>query len=37
MEAALNSLDDTTLIQFIDDTIEFLKGVRVPFLSRYSE
>jgi len=37
MEEALNQLDDTTLIQFVDDTIEFLKGVRVPFLTRYSE
>ena len=37
MEEALNSLDDQTLIQFVDDTIEFLKGVRVPFLSRYCE
>jgi|TARA_B100000787_G_C16019890_1_gene217954 hypothetical protein len=37
MEEALNSLEDTTLIQFVDDTIEFLKGVRVPFLSRYAE
>jgi|NorSeaMetagenome_1021524.scaffolds.fasta_scaffold680879_1 hypothetical protein len=37
MEEALNTLDDNTLIQFVDDTIEFLKGVRVPFLSRYSE
>lgn len=37
MEEALNSLDDTTLIQFVDDTIEFLKGARVPFLSKYAE
>ena len=35
--AVLGELEDSTLIQFVDDTIEYLKGVRVPFLSRYAE
>jgi hypothetical protein len=35
--AALAQLEDQTLIQFLDDTIEYLKGVRVPFLSKYAE
>jgi hypothetical protein len=34
---AMNALDDASLIQFVDDTVEYLKGVRVPFLSRYAE
>ena len=34
---ALKEMDDATLIQFVDDTVEYLKGVRVPFLSRYAE
>lgn len=34
---ALANLEDSSLIAFLDDTIEYLKGVRVPFMSKYAE
>ena len=34
---ALSTLPDESLIAFLDDTIEYLKGVRVPFMSKYAE
>ena len=34
---ALSSLDDQTLIEFVEDTIQNLKGYKVGFLSKYSE
>ena len=33
----LSQLGDADLIEFIDDTIHFLKGNRLPFLSKFSE
>ena len=33
----LSQLAEADVIEFVDDTIHFLKGNRVPFLSKYSE
>ena len=33
----LSTLDEPTVITFIDDTIHYLKGNKVPFLSKYSD
>ena len=35
--AQLSQLADTDVIEFVDDTIHFLKGNRVPFLTKYCE
>ena len=35
--AQLSQLADTDVVEFVDDTIHFLKGNRVPFLTKYSE
>lgn len=32
---SLQSLQDQDLVEFFDDTISYLKGTRVPFLSKY--
>ena len=32
----LSQLSEADIVGFIDDTIHFLKGNRVPFLSKYS-
>ena len=33
----LSQLSEVDMIEFVDDSIHFLKGNRVPFLSKYSE
>lgn len=33
----LSQLSEVDMIEFVDDAIHFLKGNRVPFLSKYSE
>ena len=33
----LSQVGEAELIEFVDDTISFLKGQRVPFLSKYNE
>ena len=35
--AQLSQLAETDVVEFVDDTIHFLKGNRVPFLTKYSE
>lgn len=32
---SLQQLQDQDLVEFFDDTISYLKGIRVPFLSKY--
>ena len=32
-----SQVDESDMVEFVDDTIHFLKGNRVPFLSKYSE
>jgi hypothetical protein len=32
----LSQLAESDMIEFVDDAIHFLKGNRVPFLSKYS-
>lgn len=34
---SLLTIGDADLLEFVNDTIEFLKGVKVPFLSKYHE
>ena len=33
----LSQLAEVDVVEFVDDTIHFLKGNRVPFLTKYSE
>lgn len=33
----LSTLAEPDMLSFVDDTIHFLKGSRVPFLSKYNE
>ena len=33
----LSQLEEADLLEFIEDTIQFLKGYKVPFLSKYNE
>lgn len=33
--AHLSTLSEPDLIEFIDDTVHFLKGHKVPFLTKY--
>ena len=33
----LSQLSEVDVIEFVDDAIHYLKGNRVPFLSKYSE
>ena len=33
----LSQLAEIDMIEFVDDTIHYLKGNRVPFLTKYSE
>ena len=33
----LSQVPESDMVEFVDDTIHFLKGNRVPFLSKYSE
>jgi len=35
--SSINKFSDTDLVDFINDTIEYLKGEKIPFLSKYSE
>ena len=32
----LSQLEEADLLEFIEDTIQFLKGYKVPFLSKYN-
>ena len=34
--SCLTQLGEADLIEFIEDTIQFLKGYKVPFLSKYN-
>ena len=33
----ISTLDETDLISFVNDTIAFLKGERIPFLTKYNQ
>lgn len=33
----LNALESADLIEFVDDCIKHLRGMRIPFLSKYRE
>jgi len=33
----LSTLSESDMLSFVDDTIQYLKGNRVPFLSKYNE
>ena len=33
----LSQIPEANMVEFVDDTIHYLKGNKVPFLSKYSE
>jgi len=33
----IGSLEDLDLVEFFDDCIKYLRGIRVPFLTKYRE
>lgn len=33
----LSQIPEADMVEFVDDTIHYLKGNKVPFLSKYSE
>jgi len=37
VQALLQRLQDQDLVEFFDDTIQYLKGGKVPFLTKYQD
>jgi len=37
VQATLTKLEETDLLEFVDDSIKYLKGMQVPFLSKYRD
>lgn len=33
---AFAQMEEQDLLEFVDDSIQYLRGVRIPFLSKYS-